>query len=162
MDLPASLNNLAPIMGTILSIRPQDRSCNSQMISLNTDNGPVNFILTFQTLVLNHTRLRPGMRIVAYYDTSLPVPLIFPPQYQAQIISVLRPGEQTYLGYFNRNLTAMDQALRLNLARSTIVETINGQSFSCSPGNRILFVYYSNTTRSIPPQTTPRKIIVMF
>lgn len=153
--------SLAPIIGTVINIRPQRTDCCSQTLALTTDNGQVNFILSSQTLILNHTRLRPGMRIVAYYDKNLPVPLIYPPQYQAQLISVLRPNEQAYLGYFNSDLTAMDQALRLNIAPSTAVTTVNGQNFGCTPANRILFVSYTNTTRSIPPQTTPRKVVVL-
>ena len=44
---------------------------------------------------------------------------------------------------------------------ATNVVTGNGQRFNCTIGGRNLIVFYSVTTRSIPPQTTPRKIIVM-
>ena len=59
------------------------------------------------------------------------------------------------------NLTAADNSLRLNIARNTEILTLNGQRFSCPPGGNFLLVYYSVTTRSIPPQTTPRRIIVL-
>lgn len=153
--------SLIPVIGIVLSIRPQSGDCCSQFLTLRTDNGPVHFILSSQTLVLGNTRIRPGMRIAACYDGNRPVPLIFPPQYQAELIAALRPDEQVYLGYFNSDLTSMNQDLRLNIARSTTILTVNGQAFGCSPANHILFVYYSTTTRSIPPQTTPRKIVVL-
>lgn len=41
------------------------------------------------------------------------------------------------------------------------LRTENGQNFTCSPGGRVLLVYYTTTNRSLPPQTTPRRIIVM-
>ena len=84
-----------------------------------------------------------------------------PPQYMAQIITVLGRDEQVMINEFNRNLVAADNSLQLNIARNTSIETINGQNTSCSPGNQTLLVYYSATTRSIPPQTTPRRIIVL-
>ena len=99
--------------------------------------------------------------MAAFYDNSLPVPLIFPPQYRAQLITSLGRNELVMLNYFDRNLLAGDGSLQLNIGRHTEITTLNGQSFTCSPGNRSLLVYYSTTTRSIPPQTTPQKIIVL-
>ena len=99
--------------------------------------------------------------MAAFYDASLPVPLIFPPQYRAQIITVLGRDEQVMINEFNRNLVTADNSLQLNIARNTRIETINGQNTSCSPGNQTLLVYYTTTTRSIPPQTTPRRVIIL-
>lgn len=161
MPFSANISSLAPVIGTIVSIRPQSGDCNSQMMSLTTDNGPVNFLLSSDTFVIDSTRLRPGMRVVAYYDSSRPVPLIFPPQYPAVLVAVLRPGEQVLLSRFDRNLVAQGQALRLNVAPNTAVRTLNGQNFTCRLGGRDLLVFYTITTRSIPPQTTPRKIVVL-
>lgn len=101
------------------------------------------------------------MRVAAFYDGSLPVPLIFPPQYMAQLVTLLGRDEEIMLNFFNRNLLSADGALQLNIANSTAVETINGQRFTCSLGNRTLLVYYRVTTRSIPPQTTPRRVVVL-
>ena len=145
--------SLIPVTGVVLNIRRQPGDCCSQLLSLRSENGPVNFFLSAQTLVIGSVRIRPGMRIA--------VPLIFPPQYQAQLVAAVRPAEQVYVGYFNRDLTAANQDLRLNIARSTTVVTANGQAFDCNPAGHVLFVFYSATTRSIPPQTTPRKIVVL-
>lgn len=101
------------------------------------------------------------MQVAAFYDNSLPIPLIFPPQYQAQLITVLDGNEQVMLARFDSNLLAEDGSLQLNIARSTVVETINGQSVNCQLGNQTLLVYYTVTTRSIPPRTTPTKVIVL-
>jgi len=160
MPLSANISNLVPILGTIISIRPQSGNCGSLMMSLSTDNGPVTFILSSGTHVIDSTRLRTGMRVVAYYDNSRPMPLIFPSQYQAALVAVLRPGEQVLLSRFDRNLIAQGNALRLNVAPTTTVRSLNGQNFTCQLGGRDLLVFCSNTTRSIPPQTTPRKVIV--
>ncbi|MBQ6806964.1 MAG: hypothetical protein IJO97_05995 [Lachnospiraceae bacterium] len=135
--------------------------CCSQMMSVYTGNGIVNFMIGPQTRVIDSRQLRRGMQVAAFYDNSLPIPLIFPPQYQAQIVTVLDGNEQVMLARFDRNLLAEDGSLQLNIARSTVVETINGQSVSCQLGNQTLLVYYTMTTRSVPPQTTPRKVVVL-
>lgn len=148
-----------PITGTILSIS-RGSDCCSQMMTIRTGNGTVNFLIDSRTLVIDSRQLRTGLRVAAFYDSSLPVPLIFPPQYRAQIVAVLGRSEQAAFKYFNRNLVASDRSLQLNISEQTIVQTVNGQRFDCHPGNQDLLVYYSATTRSIPPQTTPSRIIV--
>lgn len=148
-----------PITGTIINIS-RGNDCCSQMMTIRTGNGTVNFLIDSRTLVIDSRQLRTGMRVAAFYDSNLPVPLIFPPQYRAQIVAVPGRSEQVLLKFFNRNLTASDRSLQLNLSEQTIVQTVNGQRFDCHPGNQELLVYYSATTRSIPPQTTPSRIIV--
>lgn len=154
-----AFESFIPVTGTIMNIA-RGGDCCSQMAALRTENGVVNFLVDSQTLVIDSRPLRAGMRITAFYDSSLAVPLIFPPQYRAQIIAVPGRNEQVMLKHFNRNLVAADRSLQLNIADSTVLQTVNGQRFDCSPGNQDLLVYYSATTRSIPPQTTPGRIIV--
>lgn len=153
-------SNYEPVTGTIMNLSRGNDCCN-QMMSVYTGNGIVNFMIGPQTRVIDSRQLRRGMQVAAFYDNSLPIPLIFPPQYQAQIVTVLDGNEQVMLARFDRNLLAEDGSLQLNIARSTVVETINGQSVSCQLGNQTLLVYYTMTTRSVPPQTTPRKVVVL-
>lgn len=152
-------SDLVPVTGVIVNISGND--CCNQMLELRTDDGTVNFFLTPETLVINSRLLRRGMRIAAFYDSTLPAPLIFPPQYNAALITVLGRNEEISLNYFDSSLVAGDQSLQLNVGRNTIVRTLNGQTFTCGLGERTLLVYYTATTRSIPPQTTPEKIVVM-
>ncbi len=151
--------NLVPIIGTILSIT-KGYNCYSQMVSLRTENGTVNFMVGQETIIIDNKQLRRGMRIAAFYDSSQPAILIFPPQYNAVMITALGREEQIMLNYFDRNLLAADRSLQLNVAGNTNIETVNGQKFNCNIRDRVLLVYYTITTRSIPPQTTPSRIIV--
>lgn len=154
-------NTLIPVTGIIQNVSSFSENCCEQQVTIRNDNGISNFIISTDTYVIGEVRLRPGMLVSAYYDASLPVPLIFPPRYQAVIIGRKNPSENMFIGYFDDTLTAEDNALKLNINRSTEVVTTNGQTFNCRPENQMLIVYYSETTRSIPPQTTPRKIIVL-
>lgn len=151
--------NLVPVVGVVLNFTGS--GCCSQMLALRVGEGIVNIVIDSDTEVIDCRQMRPGMRIAAFYDKSLPVPAIFPPQYRAVIIAVLGKNEQIALNYFDGNLVAVDHSLQLNQSRSTEIETVNGQNFFCDIGNRTLLVYYTVTTRSIPPQTTPRKIVVL-
>lgn len=153
--------NLIPVTGIVRNISQTPGNCCNQMVTVSTPNGINNFLLSSGTAVIGNTQLRTGMPVTAFYDGSRPVPLIYPPQYQAEIIAPMRNDETVALKFFQRNLTAADNSLRLNIARNTEVLTMNGQRFSCPPGGNFLLVYYSVTTRSIPPQTTPRRIVVL-
>lgn len=152
---------LIPVAGIVQSIRQFGNNCCQQQVTLVSNSGITNMIISPDTYVVDGTRLRPGMPVTAFYDGNQPVPPIFPPQYRATIIGRRNPNEIIYAGTFNNRLVATDNSLQLNLASSTQIATANGQPFQCSPGGRLLIVYYTTTTRSIPPQTTPRRVIVM-
>lgn len=152
--------NLVPVTGVIMNIT-RGNDCCSQMLSLRTEDGAVNFSIGMDTVIIDSRQLRQGMRVAAFYDSSLPVPLIFPPQYHARLVTVIGGDERVMLDHFDENLTAADGSLQLELSAGTTIKTINGQNITCDLGDHTLLVYYTATTRSIPPQTTPRKIIVL-
>ncbi|MDO5426064.1 MAG: hypothetical protein Q4F41_20370 [Eubacteriales bacterium] len=152
--------NLVPVTGTILNIS-RGNDCCSQNLSLRAGSSIVNFTISPETRIPDNRQLRPGMAVTAFYDSRLPVPLIYPPQYRAQLIAVPGRNEQVMLNFFDRNLLAADRSLQLNIGRNTAIQTINGQNVTCRLGNQTLLVYYSATTRSLPPQTTPSKIVVL-
>lgn len=150
-----------PVIGIVRNVTGMPSDCCSQMVSMITENGPVNIILSSNTLVIDSTRIRPGMQIAAFYDQNRPVPLIFPPQFRADVVSILRANEMITLKFFDQNLTASDSSLSLNIGPATNITTANGQRFDCRPGGHTLLVYYTAATRSLPPQTSPRRIVVL-
>ncbi|HIU76608.1 MAG TPA: hypothetical protein IAC62_12045 [Candidatus Pelethocola excrementipullorum] len=150
-----------PVVGIIQSISDMDGDCCTQKVTLQTNSGIVNFIVSPDTVIVECIRLSRGMRVAAFYDSSLPVPLIYPPQYQAQMMTTLGWNQSIMLNYFDEDLLATDNSLKINLGDTTYVTTLNGQPYYCNPGGHALLVYYTNTTRSIPPQTTPEEIVVL-
>lgn len=148
------------VVGIVQDIRRGDSCCN-QMITVMTESGLVHVILAPETRVIDCVQIRRGMRIAAFYDGTLPMPTIFPPRYRAELITSLRRDQNVVLQYFDGNLLAEDNSLQLNVSPMTNVVTVNGQRFTCNPGEMELLVYYTATTFSIPPQTTPQKIVVM-
>ena len=63
-------------------IRNIDRSddCCSMILALSGDGEVTNVVVSGDTAVIDHVRLRPGMRVAAFYDTNLPTPAVYPPQ----------------------------------------------------------------------------------
>lgn len=152
--------NYLSASGIIQSVSNMGEDCCNLMVSIITENGIVNMVVTPDTYVVNNFRLRRGMSVIAFYDADAPAILIFPPQFRALVIAQKSPQEMVTIQTFDDNLVSLDNSLQLNIGPQTMVSTTNGQPFTCDLGNRQLMVFYSNTTRSIPPQTTPRRVIV--
>ena len=70
-------------------------------------------------------------------------------------------NQNVKVDYFNNQLVSSDGQLHLNLSPYTQIILTNGQRFSRYPANRDLIVFYGPSTRSIPAQTTPYRIIVL-
>ena len=86
--MPATL---APINGIVQNVSSFGNNCCELQVTIRNNDGIHNFIVGPDTYVAGQSRLRPGMPVTAFYDTSLPIPLIFPPRYQAVIISRRNP-----------------------------------------------------------------------
>ena len=152
---------LVPVSGVIQRITPLCGDCCSLQVSIVNNSGVSNFIVSPSTYVIQEVHLRAGMLVTAFYDSDLAIPLVYPPEYQAVIIGRKNATETIYAGWFDGDLLAVDQSLKLNVGPSTQIMTSNGQRFNCSLEGQLLIVYYSAATMSIPPQTTPRRIIVV-
>ncbi len=128
------------------------------------DNGYgniVNFVVSPTTYFVDQSIVAVGDRVTGFYDANAPVPLIYPPQYRALVMAKDHPYQNVKVDYFNRQLISSDGMLQLNLSPNTPIVLQNGQAFRGDPANRNLIVVYGATTRSIPAQTTPYKIIVL-
>lgn len=151
-----------PVVGTVRGVRSMPEDCCSKLVTIMTPEEEVNFIVSPDTAVIDSTPLRIGMRVAAFYDPSAPAPLVYPPQYRAILVTRLERGENVMLSdFYGPDLISAQNTLQLNVDGSVRVTTVNGQRYNCSLENRQLLVYYSATTRSVPPQTTPRRLVVI-
>lgn len=133
-----------------------------RMITVEDAEGnQTNFLVDGQTFIVDYVTLREGMPVTVFYDGNAPAPLIYPPQFRAFVVAGNRRGQMVSVAFFNSMLVAADRSLRLNIGPNTTVVTNNNQIFAGTPANRTLVVLYSRTTRSIPPQTTPERVIVL-
>ncbi|SHI55799.1 hypothetical protein SAMN05444401_0994 [Clostridium amylolyticum] len=133
-----------------------------KLITLDNGYGAVvNFVVSPNTYFVDHVTLNIGDRVTGFYDGNAPVPLIFPPQFRAIVMARDTRYENVKVDFFNDELISSDNSLRLNIGPNTKIVLENNQLFNQSPANRNLIVVYGATTKSIPAQTTPSKIIVM-
>jgi hypothetical protein len=133
-----------------------------KLVSVENRYGAlVNFVVTPVTYFVDHVMVKPGDMVTGFYDANAPVPLIFPPQFRAIVMARDTQFQNVKVDYFNNQLVSMDNNLRLNIGLFTQIVLENGQAFTRNPANRNLIVVYGATTKSIPAQTSPYKIIVM-
>ena len=137
-----------------------EEGCYTLMSVDNGNGASVNFVVSPSTYFVDQEMVGVGDWVTGYYDGNAPVPLIFPPQYQALVIVKNNPNQFVKVDFFNSQLVSSDGQLSLNISPYTPIILTNGQAFTKSPANRNLIVIYGPTTRSIPAQTTPYKIIV--
>lgn len=155
-----------PITGTISQIEPMQSSTGSWcgcslMISISTAyQGMVNLVVTPYTYIFNQEPLGVGDSITAFYDTSAPAPLIFPPQYRVTAIVKDAEGRMVDFSYYDENLINAGGTLQLNLSGNTVIAYPNGQPFCGNPAGHYLLVLYSSATRSVPAVTDPDAVVV--
>lgn len=137
------------------------QNCTNLFIVENERREIVHFVIQPDTYFVNHETIKRGDRITGYYDANAPTILIYPPQLSAIVIAKESNQYFVKVSYFDEALVSDDGQLKLNISNETIIQLENAQQFQGSLANRNLIVIYGPTTRSIPAQTTPYKIIVL-
>ena len=155
------------VTGTIVDMVPTrtgNRRANGCMIFVtieDMDGNTVNFMMTPATFVVDFETLSVGMNCTFWYAADAPVPLIYPPQYNAVAAAQVKNERFVNVGFYNSSMVNEDQTLQLNMDASVDIRTTNNQYYQGSPANHNLVVVYSSSTRSIPAQTTPAKVYVL-
>lgn len=135
--------------------------CYKLMSVQSTDGSIVNFVITPTTYFVDHVMVNPGDPVTGFYNANVPVPLIYPPQYQAVVMARATQNQNVKVDFFNSQLVSSDGTLKLNISPFTQIIQENGQAFTGSPANKNLIVLYGPVTMSIPAQTVPYRIIVL-
>lgn len=165
--MSARRKRFGSVTGTIVDLVPArmgGNRANGCMLFASLENREgnlVNFMITPATYVVDFETLSVGMLCTFWYSMDAPVPLIYPPQYTAVAAASEKNGRMVDVSYYNGALVNQEQTLQLNLDGSVDVRTTNNQYFQGNPSNHSLVVTYGTSTRSIPAQTTPFKIVVL-
>lgn len=155
------------VTGTIVDMVPTmigSRRANGCMIFVtleDTNGNTVNFIMTPATYVVDFETLSVGMMCTFWYAADAPMPLIYPPQYNAVAAAREKRERMVNVDFYDRSLVNEERTLQLNMDASVDVRTTNNQYFQGSPANHDLVVVYESSTRSIPAQTTPKLVVVL-
>lgn len=138
----------------------------------NEDGMQANFILSNNTYYVDNVKIEEGTEITGYYESGRPMILIFPPQYTIDIVAPVFNDVNIKADKFDGDLLSSDKTLKLNISEDTEILWENGTQIywfakpsifdlETALSNRKLIVFYDFTTKSIPAQTTPNKIIVL-
>ena len=135
-------------------------------------NNTVNLKITDDTLVYDNlgnkkalSDLTDGSKITVFTGSYEPTPLILPVQYTANVIIINGDKEgnvnaDTYLadeeGYTNAANT-----LKIAAADDTKIVDKNEKEYKGDLDKNDLIVFYGASTKSIPAQTTPTKVVVL-
>lgn len=101
-------------------------------------------------------------KIIAFVDSREPLPMVHPPQIEPLLVIFNQYGKkgEVSVGAFDEMLYSEQLKLKLHVNDSTEIVNLQGKRIDVSSlVGKLLFVFYEVTTRSMPTQTNPTKII---
>lgn len=128
------------------------------------NNGEV--IIDAETLTyLTPDQIKEGMSVTVVIPKNSPVTLSLPAISSSQV-AVIVNSENTFINqdYFNEELVSESNTLALNLDKSVRILSTTGEKriFTAEDvKNQNALVFYTNSTRSIPAQTTPKMVLIL-
>ncbi len=106
--------------------------------------------------------LEEGMEVSIYYDKDTIMLMSYPAQLGPDLV-IVRSDDldvNIKIDKFDEDLTSDDNSLKLNIDEDTELINLQGEKIEKEDlANKDLIVFYTNSTRSIPAQTTPQKVI---
>lgn len=138
----------------------------------NEEGSQAYFIFNENTYFADDMQIEEGDRITGYYESDKPMILIYPPQYTICIVTPVYEDGFVKADKFDSDLTSRDGQLRINISENTEILWENNTEINWIKkptleevekvlSNRKMLVYYDVTTKSIPAQTTPNRIVVL-
>lgn len=152
------------VNGTIDGVEKND---DSTLYTLTGKEEATVLSVTDETLVFDNTgkevELKKGDKVSAYTHSNKPMILIFPPQYSPDVVIVEKDDASTAaVGTFDDEFTDMQLKLQLNIEDSTDLSSASGDEVKADDlQGKDLVVFYTESTKSIPAQTTPEKVVVL-
>ncbi|POZ56739.1 Protease inhibitor [Lysinibacillus sphaericus] len=152
------------VAGTIESV--EERNNATYYTTKEGENTNV-FVVNKDTLIFDNTgkevKLQKGDKVTAYTYANKPMLMIYPPQYNPEVIIVeTKEMGSVTVDFFNKDLVNTDNSLKLNVGKETVIQSQSAKEVSAKDlAEQHLLVFYTITTRSIPAQTPPTKVIVL-
>ena len=145
-------------VGMIETISEKDES--KKAVFQITDKTP---LMTKDGYQIGVSAIPVKAKIIAFVDSREPLPMVSPPQITPLLVifdQYDKKGE-VLVGAFDDRLYSEPLNLKIHLNDSTEIVDIQGKRVDATHlAKKMLFVFYTPTTRSMPAQTNPTKIIV--
>ncbi|MER2039238.1 MAG: hypothetical protein ABS944_13915 [Solibacillus sp.] len=144
-------------VGMIETVSERDDSKN--VVLKITANTP---IVTKDGQLIGVSAIPVKGKIIAYVDSRNPLPMIHPLQITPLLVifdQYNKKGEVS-VGAFDERLYSEQLKLKLHVNEATEIVDLQGKRVDVKNlAGRLLFVFHGATTRSIPAQANPTKII---
>lgn len=153
------------LVGTVTKI--EQLANHLQQFRISKPDNEYDIIISKDTLILTNTgeqiELKEGQNFTAFVNINKPMITIYPPQYSPEIIIIQTDSKGMVVqGKFNRDFVNDELSLKLNIDEETVMMDLQGNTVSSNEiVNQNILVFYDKTTRSIPAQTSPTKIILL-
>lgn len=139
----------------------------SKLYTVEVDDNMFYFHVSDKTLIFdqqgNEAELKVGDTTSIYIYADQPMILIYPPQYSPAVVIVEKEDAagSVKVAQFDENLLSDDGELKLNLDGKADIVNAKGEKVDAKDLKKYnAAVFYGPTTRSIPAQTSPEKIVV--
>ncbi|EKN68216.1 copper amine oxidase N-terminal domain-containing protein [Schinkia azotoformans] len=166
------VSNFMKVSGVISKVIEDDANLPKLIVEDKEKTTETHLNITDEALIFNSSTteqlkrdsLKEGLLIDAYYDKHKPMLMIYPPRITPEIV-IVNDEEKTgnvKVGLFDDNLVSLDNDLKLNIGEKTVILNEKGKNISAEElKGKELIVFYTVSTKSIPAQTTPTKIIAL-
>lgn len=131
------------------------------LIAENEAGNIAHIVISNDTFVLDNAEINIGATVTGFYNANAPMIMIYPPQYSAEVLVVHNEDFNVKVDIFDQDLVSSDNTLKLNITSTTEIVAQDGNIFKNELAKEKLIVIYSSSTKSIPAQTSPQKIIVL-
>lgn len=126
----------------------------------NEDGDIVNFLVDFTTAVLVDGEIAEGTAITGYFDATMPVPMIWPPQHRAVAI-MQDSGSHVLIDRFDDGFTSSNGINTLDITADTEIVFQDGQPFDGELeeliGRKLLVEFYEEGL-----VITPSRVTILF
>lgn len=149
-------------------------TANAEFVNIVDGDNEYDLVITENTLIYNNKgekltqdALTADTKISAYVNANEPAVLVMPPRYTPTVVIVETEDfgfvtvDTFYTAQDTLQLTSTQNTLRLSLEEETKIVDRNGNTFAGDLEGKDLAVFYTMSTRSLPPQTTPDLVIVL-
>ncbi|MCK1997283.1 copper amine oxidase N-terminal domain-containing protein [Psychrobacillus psychrodurans] len=165
-------SNFVKFSGVITDITNDKNQVALTVVTEEDEPTTTIFTLDNNVLLLNGTNaeavkkesFQVGQKIDAYYDKNKPMILIYPARITPEILIVQDKEKVSFskVSKFDQDMISLDGELKLNISTETEILNENGEVITKKDlEGKELIVFYNITTKSIPAQTVPTKIVAV-
>lgn len=138
----------------------------------NETEGMVNLTISESTILVDNQGnevaledIKAGATVTMFYNVNNPTLMVLPPRYTPDVLVLNTENDgNVAAASFTEELVNTENTLALNIDDSTVIRFANGAKMIAKADdvkNTNALVFYTTTTRSIPAQTTPSKVVIL-